>query len=111
MSVDKDIERLGEYVVQLGGKIAELEEERDTVSWTIESERSIFEICSGSTVLILLKSEEDGVTIDNGQTVDISFMRSNTQIITTSDRYYSSDILAWASINGLTETKAIKESK
>ena len=88
-------------------RIVELEK----CGWIMEESKSILTAHGGSTVLILFKSEMDGITIDNGQTVDISFMRSDTQIITISERYEPDAILAWKKIQGLAPIEALKEPK
>ena len=88
-------------------RIVELEK----CGWIMEESKSILTAHGGSTVLILFKSEMDGITIDNGQTVDISFMRSDTQIITISERYEPDAILAWKKIQGLASIEELKDPK
>ena len=94
-------------VIEMVKRIVELEK----FGWIMEEKKSILTAHGGSTVLILFKSEMDGITIDNGQTVDISFMRSDTQIITISERYEPDAILAWKKIQGLASIEALKEPK
>ena len=67
--------------------------------WTKQEEHDVFDLHCGSCVLIMLKSQHDGITIDSdGMTVDISWVRSKGQAQATTGRYCADEILAWKSI-------------
>ena len=66
--------------------------------WTNQEDHNVFDFHCGSCVLIMLKSKYDGITIDSGMTVDISWVRSDGNAVATTGRYRADDILAWKTI-------------
>ena len=72
----------------------------DTVDdgWTKQEDHNVFDFHCGSCVLIMLKSKYDGITIDSGMTVDISWVRSDGNAVATTGRYRADEILAWKTI-------------
>ena len=69
------------------------------MSWNKQSENNLFDISVGSTVLIKFKSDRNGITMDNDQTVDISWIRTGKTIHATSGNYVSEDIIEWQLID------------
>jgi hypothetical protein len=65
--------------------------------WIDQDENSIFNIGIGSTVLVKFKGP-DGTTIDNGESIGISYIRNGSTIITTDGNYVANDIKAWRAI-------------
>jgi len=63
--------------------------------WNIQNEKNIFHEHIGLTVLIKFVSDNNGITMDDGYTVDISWLRSATQVYATTGNYVASDILSW----------------
>ena len=73
------------------------------VFWIDNSKRSIFDQCSGTSVLIRFKGQSDGITcgsLEGGRDfcVDISWIRSSGKIIASTGSYEECDIDAWALI-------------
>ena len=63
--------------------------------WIKQSESSLLEECSGDTVLIKFKDDTNGITINDGRTVDISWTRCGGDIIATEGTYSVDDIDSW----------------
>tara|TARA_R110002020_G_scaffold475890_1_gene713718 strand:+ start:848 stop:1138 length:291 start_codon:yes stop_codon:yes gene_type:complete len=66
--------------------------------WVNQSEYSIFDLCSGSCVIIMFRDKSNGITKDNGTTIDISWMRTGDKIHATCGDYLASDIIGWKAI-------------
>lgn len=49
----------------------------------------------GSTILILLKNKSDGITMDDGATCDISWLRTEGYFISSQGKYKYEDVTAW----------------
>ena len=65
--------------------------------WIKQSEHSLLDQSWGSTVLIKFKRGYDGITIDDGNTVDLSWMRVGLgKIVATTGEYSIEDIVEWA---------------
>lgn len=62
--------------------------------WFKQSEQDIMNVNIGSTLLIKFEENYNGITIDSGATVDISWMRSSTKdvIYATGGNYKKEDI-------------------
>jgi hypothetical protein len=66
--------------------------------WIDQSDSSILDLSSTSTVLIMFVDESNGITIDDGRTVDISWIRLDDIICATTGKYNVDDIKAWKTI-------------
>ncbi len=66
--------------------------------WVLQRDYSIFLLSAGSTVLILFRDRSNGITKDNGKTVDISWVRTGDTIHATTGDYVASDIVKWKAI-------------
>ena len=65
-------------------------------NWIKQDEKSVFDfISNGSTVLIKFKDNWNGITIDCGATIDISWIRSDGKIIATGGEYRADEIKEW----------------
>jgi len=72
----------------------------DTLNaWIKEDNKSVFDFHSGSTVLIKFNNGSNGITTDNSESVDISWMRANDKIHATTGDYLSVDIKEWKVID------------
>jgi len=67
-------------------------------NWNDQESNDIFNHCAGSTVLIKFKDTFNGITLDSGETVDISWIRWGGIITATSGDYKASDIKSWKQI-------------
>ena len=64
-------------------------------NWIKQRESSILDLSPGSTVLIRFFDGGDGITADDGSTVDISWKRTGEEIHATTGNYNVDDIYAW----------------
>ena len=67
------------------------------LNWIKQKDSSLMDNI-GSTVLIKFKSNLEGITLDNNETVDISWIRGKTVIHATSGNFTKDDIIEWAII-------------
>ena len=66
--------------------------------WIKQSDHSLFDISSGSTILIKFHGAHNGITADDGSTVDLSWARADGIIFATSGCYGELDIKEWMPI-------------
>ena len=66
--------------------------------WVSQCQYSIFDLCTGSCVLIMFRDKSNGITKDNGHTIDISWMRSDGKVHATCGDYCADDIVGWKAI-------------
>lgn len=69
--------------------------EVDANDWVSQDDYNIFDLCSGSCVLIMFKFKHNGITKDNGKTIDISWLRTGDKIHATCGDFLAEDIIGW----------------
>ena len=68
------------------------------MEWFKQEEKNIMDHHPGSTVLIKFNDTLNGITADNDETVDISWIRIKEKIHATSGGYTADEIKEWAVI-------------
>lgn len=61
-------------------------------NWIKQKESSILNLCSGSTVLVKFLDSSNGITMDDGSSIDISWMRTGIDVHATTGDYTVNDI-------------------
>lgn len=90
-------------IESFSAKLADMERSAENDGWILCSTGNMPDM--GSTVLIQLKSERDGITGDEDRTFDISFIRSkdNNEWVCSTGKYALKSVKAWKPIKAYHE--------